>query len=86
MLDDIVGHSKTLGKAHVVHVTPKHLGPQLLGAKAAPFSIAALAAMLDGHAVLEVCLIIFSVILMACCKLERSVRMARSETGWGLHW
>jgi hypothetical protein len=80
ILDDIVGHSKTLGEAHVAHVTPKHLGPRPLRNKATSFLVVAPTAVLDARVVLDACPIIFPVSLTAGHRLEGFARMAWSET------
>jgi hypothetical protein len=68
-----------LGEARVTHVTPKRLGLRPLKAKAALFSIAALDAVLNLHAVLSACPIIFPANLTACRRLEGSAQLAQSE-------
>jgi hypothetical protein len=68
-----------LGEACVAHVTPKRLGPKPFRAKTALFSVAALDAVLNLHAVLSVCPIIFPANLTACRRLEGSVQLAQSE-------
>jgi hypothetical protein len=55
ILDDVIGHSKTLRETHVAHVALERLGPCPLGDKATLFSIAEPTAMRDVCVLLNVC-------------------------------
>jgi hypothetical protein len=85
ILDDVIGCSKMLMEACATHVAPERLGPWPLGAKFAPFSIAASAVMRVACAILEVFPFVPPVSLMARRRLRTSTQVAWLEMGRGLH-
>jgi hypothetical protein len=62
-----------------MHVALEHLGPSLLGPKAAPFSITMPAMALVARTVLGAHSFVFPVSLAVCRKLDGSARVAWSE-------
>jgi hypothetical protein len=88
VLDDVVGLPKILREACVTHVAPERFRPWPLGAKAAPFSIAAPTVMNVAHTVLSACPFapLPHVSLTACRWLGRLLgwsgqRQDRARTG-----